>query len=520
MKPPSRGRGLCIDGTVDLPRAYHSLVIFPRTLLATALLGTAFLRPRPRRVPHQPPAAHHLRLRLRRRPRPCLQSKTSRTSPPRSTPKTHATIEVVTVKSLDGQTIEDWTGALEEKWKVGAKGTDKGVVLVFAVNDHKDRIEVGYGLEGILNDAKVGDILRSIKPFLQQSQYGPGIQSATQQVANVIATDANVTLTTSQPPPPAYHSQSSPSHHHIPWGLIAFIIFFIVLSHGHGGGRGGGGGGGSGWLWFLLGSMMGGGGRGGGGFGGGDGGGGGGGGGGDFGGRFRRRLRWRRRQRATGSPRLPTYISTTQTVLQMKTIEAKGNTMKGLWVVLGLFGLLIVVLLFGVGSYKSAQNQFVSLNGDVNQTYSQVDIEQQRRLDLIPNLVASVKGYVKEESTVLTNIANARAGVIAAGSDRASSIDANSKLDVAISPLLRLQEQYPDLKGNEQFIRLEDELAGTENRIAVARRRYNMALESYDNDVQSFPNSYWAKLAGFHYKDQYFKGNPANAAAPSVDFSK
>jgi LemA protein len=205
----------------------------------------------------------------------------------------------------------------------------------------------------------------------------------------------------------------------------------------------------------------------------------------------------------------------------MKTIEAKGNTtMKALWVVLGLVGLLVIVLLFGFGSYVSAKNQMVKLNGDVNQTYSEVDIEQQRRLDLIPNIVASVKGYVKEESTVLTNIANARAGVIAAGSDRASSIDANSKLDVAISPLLRLQEQYPDLKGNEQFIRLEDELAGTENRIAVARRRYNMALESYDNDVQSFPNSYWANIAGFHYRDQYFKGNPANATAPSVDFTK
>ena len=205
----------------------------------------------------------------------------------------------------------------------------------------------------------------------------------------------------------------------------------------------------------------------------------------------------------------------------MTTIDAKGNTsMKALWVVLGVLGLLLLVVLLGFGSYKSAQNQFVQLNGDVNQTYSQVDIEQQRRLDLIPNLVASVKGYVKEESTVLTNIANARAGVIAAGSDRASSINANSKLDVAISPLLRLQEQYPDLKGNEQFMRLEDELSGTENRIAVARRRYNLALESYDNSVQSFPNSLWAKVAGFKYRDEYFKGNPANATAPSVDFSK
>jgi LemA protein len=205
----------------------------------------------------------------------------------------------------------------------------------------------------------------------------------------------------------------------------------------------------------------------------------------------------------------------------MKTIEAKGSsTMKGLWVALGVLGLFVVVLLFGFGSYVSAKNQMVSLNGDVNNAYSQVDIEQQRRLDLIPNLVASVKGYVKEEETVLTNIANARAGVIAAGSDRASSINANSRLDVAISPLLRLQETYPQLKGNDQFVRLEDELAGTENRIAVERRRYNKALESYDNYIQMFPNSYWASIAGYKYRDEYFKGNPENKVAPTVDFSK
>ena len=194
--------------------------------------------------------------------------------------------------------------------------------------------------------------------------------------------------------------------------------------------------------------------------------------------------------------------------------------MKALWVVLGVLGLLVLVVILGFGSYVSTKNQLVQLNGDVNQTYSQVDIEQQRRMDLIPNLVASVKGYVKEESTVLTNIANARAGVIAAGSDRASSIKANSQLDVAISPLLRLQEQYPDLKGNEQFMRLEDELSGTENRIAVARRRYNLSLEAYDNNVQSFPNSIWANMAGFKYRDEYFKGNPSNATAPTVDFGK
>jgi len=194
--------------------------------------------------------------------------------------------------------------------------------------------------------------------------------------------------------------------------------------------------------------------------------------------------------------------------------------MKGSWIGIGVVVVLVAVLLLGFGSYVSAKNGMVQLNGDVNRSYSDVDTLQQRRMDLIPNLVASVKGYVKEEETVLTNIANARAGVIAAGSDRASNINANRNLDVAISPLLRLQETYPNLKGNDQFMRLEDELAGTENRISVARQRYNKALEAYDNDIQTFPNSYWASIAGFKYRDEYFKGNPANATAPSVDFSK
>jgi LemA protein len=194
--------------------------------------------------------------------------------------------------------------------------------------------------------------------------------------------------------------------------------------------------------------------------------------------------------------------------------------MKGLWVAIGVVGLIVVVLLFGFGSYVQSKNHMVSLNEDVNQSYSEMDIVLQRRLDLIPNLVASVKGYVAEESTVLTNIANARAGVIAAGSDHASSISANKQLDVAISPLLRLQEQYPNLKGNEQFIRLEDELAGTENRIATERRRYNLTLEAYNIYVQQFPNSIWANMSGYHVRNEYYKADPASQKAPTVDFSK
>ncbi|MBN9617401.1 MAG: LemA family protein [Acidobacteriales bacterium 59-55] len=193
--------------------------------------------------------------------------------------------------------------------------------------------------------------------------------------------------------------------------------------------------------------------------------------------------------------------------------------MKSLWIVLGVVGVIVLILLFGFGSYVSTKNTLVQKNEAINQAYSQVNVVQQRRLDLIPNLVASVKGYVNEESTVLTNIANARAAITSAP-DRASNIAANSKLDVALGPFFRLQEEYPNLKGNEQFTRLTDELAGTENRIAVERSRYNKTLEDYNVYVRQFPNSIWANMAGFHYRDEYFRGNPANGEAPKVDFSK
>ncbi len=183
---------------------------------------------------------------------------------------------------------------------------------------------------------------------------------------------------------------------------------------------------------------------------------------------------------------------------------------------------VVVVLLLVFGSYVSAKNQMVQKNEDVQQAYSQVQVQQQRRLDLIPNLVASVKGYVKEEETVLTNIANARAAVLSTPSDKpnAANIQANEHLTAVLGPLYRMQENYPDLKGNQQFMRLEDELSGTENRIAQERRRYNQTLENYNVYVRQFPNSIWANFAGYHYRDEYFKGNPASATAPTVDFSK
>ena len=193
--------------------------------------------------------------------------------------------------------------------------------------------------------------------------------------------------------------------------------------------------------------------------------------------------------------------------------------MKALWVLLGVLGLVVLVALFAGGSYVSAQREMVQKSADVDRSFSDIDTDLQRRADLIPNLVATVKGYANVEETVLTNIANARAGLMTAQTPN-EKLAANDRLNVAVLPLLRMQENYPQLKSNDQFMRLEDELAGTENRIAVARRRYNAAIEDYNVFIQQFPNSVWAGMAGFHIKSGYYAADEGSKTAPKVDFSK
>jgi len=193
--------------------------------------------------------------------------------------------------------------------------------------------------------------------------------------------------------------------------------------------------------------------------------------------------------------------------------------MKALWVLLGVLGLIVLVALLAGGSYVSAKNQMVQKDQDVQNAFSNIDVDLQRRADLIPNLVATVKGYAKVEETILTNIANARAGLMTAQTPN-EKLAANDRLNVALLPLMRMQENYPQLKSNDQFMRLEDELAGTENRIAVARTRYNKAIEDYNVYIQQFPNSIWAGIAGFHPKQGYYAADATSKEAPKVDFSK
>jgi LemA protein len=190
---------------------------------------------------------------------------------------------------------------------------------------------------------------------------------------------------------------------------------------------------------------------------------------------------------------------------------------RGLWVAVGVVGVLFLVVLLIFGSYVSAKNQMVAKDESVKAAWSQVDIALQRRADLIPNLVETVKGYAKQEQTVFGDIANARAGLLNAR-DPQSKIEANGRLDSALGRLLVIVENYPDLKSNANFRALQDELAGTENRIAVERRRYNLAIQDYNTFIRQFPNSIWAGIAGFQTNNAYFQASEGARTAPSVKF--
>ena len=182
-----------------------------------------------------------------------------------------------------------------------------------------------------------------------------------------------------------------------------------------------------------------------------------------------------------------------------------------------VIAIIVVLLLFGFSSYVSARNQMVTKNEAVKSAWSQVDVVLQRRADLIPNLVETVKGIALQEQTVFGDIAKARSQLLSAGTP-ADKIAANQQLDGALGRLLAIVENYPQLKSNENFLRLQDELAGTENRIAVERKRYNDALQDYNTYIGLFPNSFWAGIAGFKRNDAYFAATEGARTAPKVDF--
>ena len=182
--------------------------------------------------------------------------------------------------------------------------------------------------------------------------------------------------------------------------------------------------------------------------------------------------------------------------------------------------ILIVValaLMISVGVYASYRNQMVTKSETVRSDWAQVDNVLQRRADLIPNLVATVKGIAAQEQTVFHDVDAARAALLGAKTPE-DKIAANGQLDGALGRLLVIVENYPQLKSNESFLKLQDELSGTENRNAVERKRYNDAIQDYNTYIAKFPNNIVASIAGFKRNDAYFKATEGSREVPKVEF--
>lgn len=190
---------------------------------------------------------------------------------------------------------------------------------------------------------------------------------------------------------------------------------------------------------------------------------------------------------------------------------------RGLWIAVAVVGIIVLAGLLIFGSYVSAQKQMVAKQEAVQEQWSNVNVVLQRRADLIPNLVATVKGYAQHEETVFADVDKARESLLAA-KDPQSKIQANSQLDGALGRLLAISERYPDLKANQNFLELQDQLEGTENRIAVERHRYNETLRDYNTFIRQIPNNIWARIAGFQPNNAYFEASPASQQAPQVKF--
>jgi len=182
-----------------------------------------------------------------------------------------------------------------------------------------------------------------------------------------------------------------------------------------------------------------------------------------------------------------------------------------------VLGVIILIVVGGIGWAIGINNQLVGQEQLVNEKWAQVQNVYQRRADLIPNLVETVKGFAQQEQVVFGEIAKARSALLSAQTP-ADKIAANGRLDSALGRLLVVVENYPQLRSNENFLRLQDELAGTENRIAVERRRYNETLQDYNTYLSLFPNNIVASMSAFSRNDAYFKTEEGARQAPKVNF--
>jgi LemA protein len=180
-----------------------------------------------------------------------------------------------------------------------------------------------------------------------------------------------------------------------------------------------------------------------------------------------------------------------------------------------MFGLAPLVLVMAGCGY----NQIQTYDENAAQAKQQISVQLQRRADLVPNLVNTVKGYAQHEEAVFTQVAQARAGLQGAiqGGDPAQMANANAALTGALGRLIAVAEAYPQLKADQGFLRLQDELAGTENRIATSRSDYNQAVQTYNTYIRRFPQAITAKVTGAKART-YFEAAPGSEAAPTVDF--
>ncbi len=189
---------------------------------------------------------------------------------------------------------------------------------------------------------------------------------------------------------------------------------------------------------------------------------------------------------------------------------------KALKSVLVILGVTLVLLILVAGKLIGGYNKVISMDENVKSKWAQVENQLKRRYDLIPNLVETVKGYAKHEKEIFENIAQARTAYFQAGNVK-SQVESANRLEGALSRLLLLQERYPELKANQSFLRLQDSLEGTENRIAVERKRYNDSVQTLNTYIRTFLGRLYAVLAGVSPAD-YYEIPEAEKAAPQVKF--
>ena len=190
---------------------------------------------------------------------------------------------------------------------------------------------------------------------------------------------------------------------------------------------------------------------------------------------------------------------------------------RGLWIAIAAVVVIFLAVLLVFGSYVSAKNQMVQKREAITSSWSEVNNQLQRRADLIPNLVETVKGYATHEKGTFENIAKFRSQAMQATTPEGKAV-AENQLTGALKSLFAVAENYPDLKSNGNFQRLQDELAGTENRISVARMRYNNQIQDYNTFIGQFPNSIWAGFGGFQRNNDYFQASEAAKTVPKVKF--